>query len=565
MIRVPACIVVLTLAVVVLTLAALAQTQNPATQSAGAGFRISGTVVNAVTGQALSKMEITIGHATGLESVHSVAANEDGHFQFENLTAGKYWLQAQGSGFSPQRFNQHEDFSTAIVVGPNLESEDLLFRVVPDASITGTITDEQSEPVRNARVLLFRTGLLNGTDSTGMREASTDDQGRYRLSHLRSGTFLVAVSAQPWYAEFGRARRVPTVLTPDVGGVYENESSSDSEQGRRQSEFDVTYPITFYPGATDANGAIPLVVKPGDRVVADIGLNPVPALHLHISDPNIDPSQRVNVTLKQHLFGSFEIPVPAQTTDIKKGDVEISGAPPGQFTVSFIKFQPSGETPFGREKNVDLSDDAQIDLSDSSAVPAISGIVRLDGGRSLSRLAIVQFSNRTSNQEFGAQTSANGEFVVRDGNVQPGRYVISVFNLPNALLKSITATGAKVTGHSVEITAGASVHLELTVSQGVGRVDGTALRDSKPFAGAMIVLVPGDIENNSTLVRRDQSDSDGTFTLQDVLPRAYTVVAIENGWDLEWLNPAVLQPYLKKSEQVNVAARQKYNVKVAVQ
>ena len=556
MIRVPACIVVL-------TLAALAQTQDPATQPAGEGFRISGTVVNSVTEQALSKTEVSIGRAIGPESVQSVTTNEDGRFQFVNLTAGKYWLQARRTGFSPQRFNQHEDFSTAIVVGPNLESEDLIFRVVPDASITGTITDEQNEPVRNARVLLFRTGLLNGTDSTRMREASTDDQGRYHLSHLRSGTFLVAVSAQPWYAEFGRARRVVTV---DGDSVSENESSSDSEQQeRKQSEFDVTYPITFYPGATDANGATPLVVKPGDRVVADIGLNPVPALHLHISDPNIDPSQGVNVTLKQHLFGSFETPVPAQTTDIKKGEVEISGVPPGQFTVSFIKFQLSGEMPAGREKNVNLTDDAQIDLSDSSAVPSISGIVRLDGGRALSQLAIIQFSNRTSNQGFGAQTSANGEFVVRDGNVPPGRYVVSVFNLPNALLKGITATGAKVTGHSVEITTGASVHLELTVSQGVGRVDGTALRDGKPFAGAMIVLVPRDIENNSTLVRRDQSDSDGTFTLQDVLPGAYTVVAIENGWDLEWLNPAVLQPYLKKSEQVNVAARQKYNVKVAVQ
>jgi 5-hydroxyisourate hydrolase-like protein (transthyretin family) len=558
MIRVPACIVAL-------TLAALAQTQKPGTQPAGAGFRISGTVVNAVTGQALSRTVVSIGRATGPESVQSVTTNEDGRFQFENLRAGKYWLQAQRSGFSPQRFNQHEDFSTAIVVGPNLDSDDLIFRVVPDASITGTITDEQNEPVRTARVLLFRTGLLNGTESTRMREASTDDQGRYHLSRLRSGTFLVAVSAQPWYAEFGRARRVMTVATPNDGSVSENESSSESEEERRQSEFDVAYPVTFFPGVTDAGSATPLVVKPGDRVIADIAVNPVPALHLHISDPNIDPSQGVNVTLKQHLFGSFETQVPAQTTDIKKGELEISGVPPGQFTVSFIKFQPTGETPVGRDKNVDLSDNAQIDLSDSSGAPSISGVVRLDGGRALSQLAIVQFSNRTSNHGFRAQTSTNGEFVVRDGNVPPGRYEISVFNLPNALLKSITATGAKVTGHSVEITPGASIHLELTVSQGVGRVDGTALRDGKPFAGAMIVLVPRDIENNSTLVRRDQSDSDGTFTLQNVLPGEYTVVAIENGWDLEWLNPAVLQPYLKTGEQVTVAARQEYDVKVAVQ
>jgi hypothetical protein len=556
MIRVSACILAL-------ALVARAQVQNPVPQSAGHGLRISGTVVNANTGQILSKTEVTIGRATGQESVQSVTTAEDGRFQFENLTAGKYWLQAQRTGFVPQRFNQHEEFSTAIAVGPGLQSEDLVFRVVPDASITGTITDEQNEPVRNATVFLFRTGLANGTTSTRMRQATTDDQGRYRLSHLHPGTFLVAVSAQPWYAEFGRARRVVPVSRAD-GSVAENEPSSESqEEERRQSEFDVTYPITFYPGVTDASGATPVVVKAGDRVTADIALNPVPALHLHISDPSIDPSRGANVILTQRLFGSFEIPVSAQT-DVEKGEAEMSVAP-GQFAVSFIDFRRSGEAPTGRWKNIEVSDDAQIDLSDSSTAPSISGIVRLDGGRPLAPGAMIHFSNRAANRGFGAQSSGNGEFQVREQSVQPGKYEISVFNVANGIVKNISATGAKVMGHSIEIASGASVRLELTVSQGVGRIDGTSLRDGNPFAGAMIVLVPRDIENNSTLVRRDQSDSDGTFTLQNVLPGEYTVVAIENGWDLEWMNPAVLQPYLTKGEPVKVAARQKYDIKVNVQ
>ena len=200
----------------------------------------------------------------------------------------------------------------------------------------------------------------------------------------------------------------------------------------------------------------------------------------------------------------------------------------------------------------------------NSTAPSISGVVRLDGGHPLSQPALIHFSNRTANQGFGAQTSGNGEFQVREQNVQPGKYEVSVFG-SNALLKTISAPGVKVSGHSIEIASGASVHLELTVAQGVGRVDGTALRDGKPFAGAMIVLVPRDIENNSTLVRRDQSDSDGTFTLQNVLPGEYTVLAIENGWDLEWMSPAVLQPYLTKGEPVSVAVRQRYDVKVMVQ
>ena len=81
----------------------------------------------------------------------------------------------------------------------------------------------------------------------------------------------------------------------------------------------------------------------------------------------------------------------------------------------------------------------------------------------------------------------------------------------------------------------------------------------------MIVLVPQDPGHNLPLFRRDQSDSDGTFTLSNVVPGQYTVVAIANGWELEWANPAVLQPYLKGGESVQVPAEGKLDVKVQVQ
>jgi len=55
-----------------------------------------------------------------------------------------------------------------------------------------------------------------------------------------------------------------------------------------------------------------------------------------------------------------------------------------------------------------------------------------------------------------------------------------------------------------------------------------------------------------TLFRRDQSDSDGSFTLPDIVPGMYTVVAIADGWELEWTNPEVLKPYLAGGVKVEV-------------
>jgi hypothetical protein len=81
----------------------------------------------------------------------------------------------------------------------------------------------------------------------------------------------------------------------------------------------------------------------------------------------------------------------------------------------------------------------------------------------------------------------------------------------------------------------------------------------------MIVLVPPDLERNSSLVRRDQSDSDGTFSLSNVLPGKYTVVAIENGWSLQWLKREVMQPFLKGGQPVEVSVGGRLKISVDVQ
>jgi hypothetical protein len=68
----------------------------------------------------------------------------------------------------------------------------------------------------------------------------------------------------------------------------------------------------------------------------------------------------------------------------------------------------------------------------------------------------------------------------------------------------------------------------------------------------MIVLVPKNAEGDYDRFRRDESDLDGSFLLKDVIPGSYTVIAIENGWDLEWAEPAVVAQYLKRGQTIEV-------------
>ena len=82
---------------------------------------------------------------------------------------------------------------------------------------------------------------------------------------------------------------------------------------------------------------------------------------------------------------------------------------------------------------------------------------------------------------------------------------------------------------------------------------------------SMVVLVPQSLQGNADLFRRDQSDSDGTFSLYQVIPGRYTVVAIENGWNLDWQNPDVLRPYLEHGQSVEVPGSGTYKISVPAQ
>src|SRR6266496_1459777 len=250
-----------TLRVIGLMLCALfASAQQAAPQAVLQKFRISGTVVNAATGQPLADALVEIGRAQKQETAQSVKTDDGGRFAFEGLAPAKYWLVGERQGFQRQGLNEHSGFFTAIVVGPGLQSEDLVFRMRPDASISGNVTDDQGEPIRDAQVHLFADGSEEGERRTTQRgQAGTDSEGHYRFSHLRPGKYFVAVSAQPWYAQKQlQVFRSVSDGSDDVAG-----NTAQVESSSKRSPLDVAYPLTYYAGAVEPDDATPIVLKAG--------------------------------------------------------------------------------------------------------------------------------------------------------------------------------------------------------------------------------------------------------------------------------------------------------------
>jgi hypothetical protein len=254
--------------------------------------------------------------------------------------------------------------------------------------------------------------------------------------------------------------------------------------------------------------------------------------------------------------------VQANTQQIAPGVWEISGLPPGKLRLGLVTSK-DGESNT-RWNNIDMAGDMNISGSDTSSSASVSGVVKLDDGSTRSTAITLRLSSRAENEEYPMQANDKGEFSLK-GTIPPGTYDLVVGQPAAAAVRALSASGAKVSGHTLEIGSGREVTLNVVLSRGTGRVTGVAKKDGKSIDGVLVVLVPEDPEHNFELFRRDQSDSDGSFNLNEVNPGKYTLVAIENGWELEWSKVSVIQKYLRGGETVKVEADGRVDVNANVQ
>jgi hypothetical protein len=512
--------------------------QLPPVHPAAATYRISGKVVDARSGAALARCSVQIADVKFRSQSQTQLTGSDGSFAFNGLPRGKYSLTAQRRGYLEQSYEEHEQFSTAIAVGPGLASEDLTFRIVAEGVIAGTITDEAGEPVRGAQVRLFEDQDANGVRTTQMHQSVvTDDRGAYEFSELRPGAYYVVATARPWYSQ--RLQHF-------------NSTGGSSDVAQNQA-LDLAYPATFYPGVTDQDSATPIPVKGGERIQADLTMAAQPALRLHLAaspgGTGQDPgrNQGVSLSLTQSIFGQTEV-LPTQMTTRPDGSADIEGVLPGHYEVTMNRFGSGERGANAKHFDADVSG-GTTELSEDlgAAEIAVTGKVVSLTGKLSPRAGILLRVPRGRSQEYAALNEA-GEFTA---HVQPGTWEV-IGNIEDMYIAGIKVQGATIAGRMLTVKPDDAPKLEIVAARGHAEIEGTALRGDKPASAVMVLLAPEDPKNNEILFRRDQSDSDGTFDLPNVVPGKYRLLAIERGWDLEWANPPVLQAFLAKSIPIEV-------------
>ena len=497
---------------------------------AGAGYRIAGTVVSSIDGHPLARARVVLADVKNSRKPLSVLSSEDGSFVFPGLPAAKYSLQGAKRGYLTQSYDQHEIFSTAIVTGAGVDTEHLILRLLPDAYIVGKILDENGDPVRHANVTLYRVAHDEGTSQVQPnRSDTTDDLGAYELGPVLPGTYFVSVRAEPWYA----------VRSPAS-------TSGDGNALPRQidSGLDVAYPLTYYGDTGDPHSATPIQVRGGDRMQADFHLAPVPSLHVLIRTPQNGYPQ-----IRESGLGGETHGVPVNMERVDTGLWDVSGLPQGKYALS-ISGPGAGETTVSALGAI--TEGQEIDATAAEPLGSMNISVQIPGeGRPTGPVSV---GLRVPHGILRYLDNVDSKGVAHLKSVAAGRYeVVAWDNRGRYSVSGMAVTGGESADEEIELKAGASAEASVTLVRGNATVEGIVKQDGKAAAGAMVVLVPANATAHLDLFRRDQTDLDGTFAVNAVVPGEYTLVAIENAWDLEWSHPDVLAPYLRQGRKINVA------------
>jgi len=504
-------------------------------QTSGGSYTIQGRATNAITGSSLAHASISLEEPQDNALIASATTDENGVFQFTYLPAGKYVLRGSHRGYLTTAYEAHESFTTALVIGNGQRCcENLLLQLIPEGVISGTVAEDTGDPVESGSVTLYHETNRTGTEAIQrVRSVTVNEGGMYEFSDLEPGNYFLSVSATPWYNSH-------SPLIHSISGQHDTSGESGN------AALDLVYATTFYAETTDADSATPIPIKGGDHLRINFALHPVPAVHLHLhaASPLSIPA------IHQQIFGTSE-PVMVSSIFSSNGEIE-ARIPPGQYEVN----SHGREGAPGKQLQLNASTDQSIDIA-SAAAPSladVTGKFALSSREALPDDIFASLININGDTIGTARLNGDGTCTIR--GVPPGVYRLQIEGSGKRLhVLKMAANGALVDHRQITIGSD-QVTLAATLSPDHGlAISGFARKDSDAVSGAMIVLVPDDPAHNQDLFRRQQSNSDGSFTITNVEPGKYTVVAIQDGWTLDWAQPEIMRHYLQQGEPIVITTQ----------
>jgi Carboxypeptidase regulatory-like domain len=513
----------------------LAQPPQPVVQDP-AKARLEGQVLNSVTNEPLRKTRLTLRmnvaamttqrqQQPAVTSTYTVTSDAVGKFEFPNVDPGDYQLTIRRDGFANLVLGSKNAArkTEPILLGAGDRKADFLVRLVPLGTLSGSVLDEDGDPIRNITVSTMTYHYTsNGRELEAGRGANTNDLGEYRIFDVPAGKYFLKVGQ----------RNIRLNSNPDDGEAYGS---------------------VFYPGYPQVSGAIAQEVTPGaqlrnlnfnlrktryptlrGRVVAPPGATSVNAGMMIVTD-NGQSSSSGDVKGKDFQFEFYGVnPGPLYLI----GSYLLNGQ---RYTTSLF-LEVGGNDIDG----IELRPIPQMDLG---------GQVRIVGETTI-KPSQLQVTLESRGQ--GSSTAAmqeDGTFVFRA--VTPAAYRVNVSRSPNSLyIKSIHWGTTETTDTPLDLTNGVPPRTELSIVLGAdaGQLDGVVTNEkSEPCDAVTVTLIPTGGHRSRPFYKFPVTDAAGKFTISGIAPGSYKLLA----WDkvdnnAVMYDPEFLRPYESNAQTVEV-------------
>lgn len=495
-------------------------------------FSLGGSVVNSVTGEPVQRALVS---ATNRQYAMT---DSSGHFQVDGLPRGDVTVTAAKPGFfNPDPAGPIQEPSVRVAL--NSDVGDVVLKLMPQAVVAGRVTSLAGVPVQDFPVRLYSRKIVEGRGQwQAAGTAQTDEDGQFRIADLRPGQYCL--SAGPEHKNLFAA------------DAEERETNVGKTNNRPRG-----YPEVFYPNAPELASATTIDLLAGQQFQADFALNQEPLYELSGNVVGAPAGGGVGWA----LFNSSGEQL--NSLRVRGQDQKFFGfVPAGRYTLRF----------FARINNQQLAATVPVHLAANLAgiqavlapEAAIPMNVRVESGAPLRQgqsmlQAVVRLrplAGGLDQNEYGASVPGEqGRTEAYVNGVPPGTYSVEVLAFGANYVQSATSGTTDLLSEPLVVPFGSKVDpIEVTLRSDGGHVGGTVQGQGV----GVVLLVP---ERGPTAdIKSMEAQGGGSFSVDQVRPGEYSVLAIQQAGDLEYKNPDVLGPYLSRAAHVTVAPRQEVNI-----
>lgn len=542
------------------------QMPGPGRQMKTGTGRVKGRLVSADTGNPVRRAQVRISGADIMPK--TVATDNDGRFEFKDLPAGSYTVNASKSGYVSVNYGQKRPFEPGrpieLVDGQAVDNADI---TMPRGSvIAGRIMDEFGEPVADTTVTALRSTWVNGKKrlQPAGRTATTNDLGQYRIYGLPPGDYFVSATLRGGMQEVMMVEAAMTLRTAV--------SSAAPADGPTSG-----YAPTYYPGTPNGSEAQKLTLAVGQETQnTDFALMPVRLVKVSGSVVTSDgrPSEGVivNATPRNSNDALAGLLGGASARTDKNGNFTLTGIAPGDYTLNARANQVissggdgnrmvftmtrtmggdgDGSQEFGSTPlSVSADDMSNVIIVTSKGATATGRVVWEGGSKPASsplRISAAALDQDGPLAMLGGSSSVTPEDTFEIKGLG-GPRLFRVMNIPAGwVLKAVRYNGADITDTGVDIRSSEPVAgIEVVLTARTTEVNGGAKAGSGPAADYTVVIFSDDPEKwrvpMSRHIMTARPNQQGRFQLKNLPAGSYYAVAVDYIAQGDWNDPDVLE------------------------